>query len=50
MTTLSPEERADELRWIGRLVFAAGCVLCLCGRDDLGLGAFVVAFLVWLVS
>lgn len=50
MTTLSPEERADELQWIAGLVCAVGCALCLCGRDDLGLGAFVLAFFVWLVS
>lgn len=50
MTTLSPEERADELRWIARLVFGVGFVLCVCGRDDLGLGAFVVAFFAWLLS
>ena len=50
MTTLSPEERAAELQWIARLVFAAGLVMGLCGREDLGLGAFVVAFVVWLFS
>ena len=50
MTTLSPEERAAELQWIGRLVFAAACILCICGRDDLGLAAFVVAGFVWLFS
>ena len=46
--TLSPEERAAELQWIARLAFGVGCVLCVCGRDDLGLLAFVVAYLVWL--
>ena len=50
MTTLSPDERADELRWIVRLVFAAGLVMGLCGREDLGLVAFVVAFVCWLFS
>ena len=47
---LSPEERADELQWIARLVFAAGLVMGLCGREDLGLVAFVVAFFFWLFS
>ena len=47
---LSPQERAAELQWIGRLVFAAGLVVGLCGREDLGLVAFVVAFFVWLFS
>ncbi len=47
---LSPEERADELQWIARLVFAAGFVLCLCGRDDLGFVALILAFFVWLFS
>ena len=47
MTTLSAEERAAELKWIARLVFAAGLVMGLCGRDDLGFVAFVVAFVVW---
>ncbi len=46
--TLSPEERAAELQWIARLAFGAGCVLCAYGRDDLGIVAFVVAYLVWL--
>lgn len=46
MTTLSPEERTDELKWIARLVFGVGLVMGLCGRDDLGLVAFVVAFVV----
>ena len=50
MTTLSPDERAVELKWIARLVFAAGLVMGLCGRDDLGLVAFIVAFVVWLFS
>ncbi len=50
MTQLSRQERADELQWIAGLVCAVGCALCLCGRDDLGLVAFVVALLVWLVS
>lgn len=50
MTTLSPEERAAELQWIARLVFAAGLVTGLCWREDLGLVAFVVAFVVWLFS
>ena len=45
---LSPDERAVELQWIARLVIAAGLILCVCGRDDLGLIAFVVAFFVWL--
>jgi hypothetical protein len=50
MTMLSPEERAAELQWIARIVFAAGLVMGLCGREDLGLVAFVVALLVWLFS
>ncbi len=50
MTTLSPEERAAELQWIARLAFAAGLVMGLCGREDLALVAFVVAFIVWLFS
>lgn len=50
MTMLSPEERAAELQWIAGLVCAVGCALCLCGRNDLGLVAFVVALLVWLFS
>lgn len=50
MTTLSPQERTDELKWIVRLVFAAGLVMGLCGRDDLGFVAFVIAFGVWLFS
>ncbi len=47
---LSPDERADELQWIARLVFAAGLVVGLCGRDDLGLVALILAFFVWLFS
>lgn len=47
---LSPDERAAELQWIARLVFAAGLVMVLCGRDDFGLVAFVVAGFVWLFS
>jgi hypothetical protein len=35
MITLSPDERAAELKWIARLVFAAGLVMGLCGREDL---------------
>ena len=50
MTTLSPEERAAELQWIARLVFAAGLVLGLCGREDFALVAFVGAFVSWLFS
>jgi hypothetical protein len=50
MTALSPDERAAELQWIVRLVFAAGLALCLWGRDDLGLVAFAMAFFVWLFS
>ncbi len=50
MTTLSPEERAAELQWIARLVFAAGLVMGLFGREDLALVAFVVALFVWLFS
>ena len=50
MTILSPEERADELQWIARLVFAAGLVMGLCGRDDLGFLAFVLAFSCWLFA
>ncbi len=48
MSTLSPEERADELRWIARLALGVGCVLCLYGRDDLGVVALVVGFFVGL--
>jgi len=47
---LSPDERADELQWIARLVIAAGLILCVCGREDLGLVAFIVAFFFWLFS
>ena len=47
---LSPEERAAELQWIARLVFAAGLVVGLCGRDDLVLVAFIAAGFVWLVT
>ena len=47
---LSPDERAVELQWIARLVFAAGLVMGLCEREDLGLVAFVVAGFVWLFS
>ncbi len=47
---LSPEERAAELQWIARLVFAAGLIVCASGRDDLGFVAFVVAGFVWLFS
>lgn len=50
MTTLSPDERAVEMQWITRLVFAAGLILCVCGRDDLGVVAYVVAFFFWLFS
>lgn len=50
MTQLSPDERAAELQWIARFVFAAGLVMVLCGRDDLGLVAFVAAFFFWLFS
>jgi len=47
---LSPEERAAELQWIARLVFAAGLILCASGRDDLGVVAFIAAFFFWLFS
>jgi EamA domain-containing membrane protein RarD len=50
MTTLSPEERAAELKWIARLVFAAGLAMGVWGREDLALVAFVVAFVCWLFS
>ena len=50
MTTLSPEEASNELRWIARLVFGVGLALGLFGRDDLGLVAFILAFFVWLFS
>ncbi len=50
MTTLSPDERAAELKWIARFVFGVGLVMGLWGREDLGLAAFVVASVVWLFS
>ncbi len=36
MTTLSPDERASELGWIARLVFAAGLLLAVCGATIWG--------------
>ena len=50
MTTLSPEERAAELQWIARLVFAAGLGMGVWGREDLAFVAFLLAFFVWLFS
>lgn len=44
MTTLSPDERADELRCIAYLLCIAAVGLLLAGHDDYALAAFVAAF------